>query len=115
MKQRSDNLYNFGKVGKNQESSSKLDYSDSEDTSNSEGDNSTFLETPINKYKCNLTALRVAKGLTRSDLAGMIGKTNEFVCMIEHEKYTPILETKIKIAKALECDTSAIWVEVVEE
>lgn len=30
--------------------------------------------------------------------------------MINRSKVFPILETRIKIAKALECDTSAIWV-----
>ena len=63
-------------------------------------------------YKCNLKSIRVALGLTQSDLAREIGKTSEFVNMIEHQKYHPILETKIKIARALKTDTSAIWIPI---
>jgi len=83
------------------------------ENNNTEGDcneSPIFFKTPINRYKCNIKELRIAKGWTQSDLAREVGFTPEFINMIEHQKVDPILETKIKIAKALVCDTSAIWV-----
>ena len=61
-------------------------------------------------YTCSIIPVRIAQGLTQTDLARKIGTTESFVCMIEHEKYYPILETRIKIAKALNTDTSALWI-----
>jgi len=69
-----------------------------------------FFKTPLSRCKCNLKELRIAKGWTQSDLSREVGFTPQFINMVEHQKVDPILETKIKIAKALVCDTSAIWV-----
>ena len=67
-------------------------------------------------YTCNIKQIRQALGLTQSDLARECGYTSNWINMIEHEKDYPILETRIKIAKALSriakqhIDTSAIWI-----
>lgn len=66
-------------------------------------------------YRCNLKPIRIAKGMSQADLAREIGKTSQFLNMIEKEHYYPILETRIKIAQALGCDTSAIWILEVED
>ena len=63
-------------------------------------------------YKCNIVPIRTALGLSQSDLAREIGTTDSFVCMVEHEKYYPVLTTRIKIAKALNTDTAAIWIPI---
>ena len=60
-------------------------------------------------YNCNIRAIRISLGLTQSALARVIGTTPNFVNMIEREHYYPILETRIKIARALKTDTSALW------
>jgi len=60
-------------------------------------------------YRCDLKVIRISKGMTQRDLAREIGKSPEFISMIEHERYFPVLVTRIKIAKALGVDTSAIW------
>jgi len=72
--------------------------------------NPLFLKNPVIKCKCNIKELRIAKGWKQSDLARETGFTSNFINMIEHEKVYPILETRIKIARALETDTSAVWV-----
>lgn len=77
--------------------------------------NSTKGKSDINTYKhngyiINVKPLRIAKGFTQSDLGRETGFTSEFINMIERGKLIPILETKIKIAQALGCDSSAIWI-----
>ena len=77
--------------------------------------NSSFLKSNINNSKqtplhINLKTIRQVKGLTQSDLARLCGFTSEYINMIERGKVFPILETRIKIAKAMNCDTSAIWI-----
>jgi|TARA_Y100000296_G_C5060938_1_gene199783 DNA-binding XRE family transcriptional regulator len=78
-------------------------------------DNYSFFKSDINVNKqdthnLNLKAIRTAKGLTQADLGRLCGFSSEFINMIEHNKHFPILETRIKIAKALGTDTSAIWI-----
>jgi len=61
-------------------------------------------------YQCNIIPIRQALGLTQSSLARELGTTESFVCMVEHEKYYPVLEMRIRIARILKTDTSAIWI-----
>ena len=63
-------------------------------------------------YNCNITTIRTALGMSRSELARIIGTTNNFLCMCEHNKYYPPLSKRIKIAKALNTDTSALWIPI---
>lgn len=65
-------------------------------------------------YSVNLKAIRISKGLTQSDLARETGFTSEYINMIEHGKRYPILETRIKISRALNVDSSSIWIPIAE-
>lgn len=67
----------------------------------------TYKQIPIS---CNLKAIRIAKGLTQSGLAREVGCTSEYINMVEHQKHFPTLEMRIKIAQALGCDSTAIWI-----
>ncbi len=76
---------------------------------------SSFLKNELNKVKCNSVSIHIipirrALGLTQSELATKTGFTKSYINMIERGKLIPILETKIKIARALNTDTSAIWI-----
>ena len=64
---------------------------------------------------CNLKPIRIALGMTQPDVARELGTTPNFVNMVEREKYYPNLEMRIKIAKVLKTDSSAIWIEIKEE
>ncbi len=97
-----------------------LNISEKQQDSSSSEDNSLFLKGVVNRckyngYEINLKQIRQAKGLTQSDLARQTGYTSNFINMIERGKLIPILETKIKIAQALGCDTSAIWIKEVDK
>ena len=77
-------------------------------------ENSSFLKSSINNNKqatpnVFIKQIRIAKGLTQSDLSRLCGFTSEYINMIERGKVFPILETRIKIAQALGCDTSSLW------
>ena len=61
-------------------------------------------------YHCTIKELRTALGWTQSDLAREVGFTSNAINMMEREKYYPPLETRLKIAKALHTDTSAVWI-----
>jgi len=63
-------------------------------------------------YTCNIKQLRIALGWTQSELAREVGFTSNAINMMEHEKYYPPLETRLKVAKALGTDTSAVWIPV---
>ena len=96
-------LKSYSKEG--QEASNSTDMNS--DSSFSKEDINTPKHIP---YVITIQVIRTSKGLSQAALGRLCGFTGEYINMIERGKLFPILETRIRIARALECDTSALWI-----
>jgi putative molybdopterin biosynthesis protein len=58
---------------------------------------------PSSNIENRLRVIRIAKGLSQAELAGMIGITRQAVCAIEGDQYLPTTAVALRLAGALGC------------
>ncbi|MGH9318845.1 MAG: substrate-binding domain-containing protein [Vicinamibacteria bacterium] len=61
------------------------------------------------RYENRLKSLRVARGVSQSELAETVGLTRQAIYMIEASRYLPNATTALRIAKALQCKVEDLF------